>query len=54
MHTLVLPLMVGTVGDVPTVTALLPLLLPQVLVMVKVTLPDTAVLLHVVVMLLVP
>ena len=53
-HTLVLPLTVGALGDVPTVTARLPVLLPQLVVMVNVTLPDTAVLLQVVVMLLVP
>jgi hypothetical protein len=50
----VLPLTVGTVGADPTTTAKEPEFAPQLPLTVTLTFPDTAVLLHVVVMLLVP
>ena len=53
-HTLLLPLTVGAVGALNAVTARLPLWLPQLLLTVTATLPDTADALQLVVMLLVP
>jgi hypothetical protein len=53
-HTLLLPLMVGAAGALSAVTASTPLWLPQLLLTVTLTLPDTAVLPQLVVMLLVP
>ena len=49
-----MPLTVGVVGDVPTVIAKLPDEVPHVLVKLIPTFPETAVELHVVVILLVP
>ena len=47
-------MIVGVVGDVPTVTAELPDVVPQLLVKLIPTFPETAVELHVVVILFVP
>ena len=53
-HTLALPDIKGKMGAEPTDTARLPLLLPQLFTTVTETVPATAELVHVVVMLLVP